>query len=405
MPSSILLVAHSFKPSQEPGAQRSWRFYRYLPCYGYRPLVLTASPQDPAHPIEAVHYSETGVLPMNSLEGFLDRILTRFFMIANLGDWRWVREAAAAASELHSRQPFTIVLSSFPPLAVHQVAMRLKRKFGVKWVADFRDPLGGNPYRRTTPLQVWVDNFLERRTFKFADALIANTDVVLADWQKRYPQYSGKMHLIWNGYDPEDRIAALPLPARTRRVWGHIGSIYGDRHPGLLIESLQRLTASGQLASDSVQLLHQGTIGGAFEQYAGLRQELKQRGILVENNSLIPKQEAQKLLGEVDSLVLLDTPGERPSQVPAKLFEYMQIGRPILGLTTAGSPVDRLLLESGIPNVRLHYGSPAAKIDSQLLAFFKLPTEPVPMAESFAAKFDGNLQTRQLARILDRISG
>jgi len=404
MPSSILLVAHAFKPSQEPGAQRPWRFYRYLPAYGYLPLVLTASAQDPARPNEGVRHTATDPQPLYSLEGFLDRFLTRYFMMAELGDWRWVREATATAAELHGRTPFTIVLSSFPPLAVHQVAMQLKRKLGVKWVADFRDPLGGNPYRRTTAFHGWVDSYLERRVFKHADALIANTDVVLEDWKKRFPQYSDKMHLIWNGYDPEDRIAALPLPVRTRRVLGHIGSSYGDRHPGLLIESLQRLTTSGQLASDSVQLLLQGTIGGTFERYAGLRQELKERGVLVENNFLIPKQEAQRLLGEVDSLVLLDTPGERPSQVPAKIFEYMQIGRPILAITAEGSPVDRLLDESGIPNVRLHYGSSEAEIDTRLLAFLKLPTEPVHMAESFAAKFDGNLQTRQLARILDQIS-
>jgi hypothetical protein len=107
---------------------------------------------------------------------------------------------------------------------------------------------------------------------------------------------------------------------------------------------------------------------------------------------------------ELDSLLVLDTPSDRPAQVPSKLFEYVQVGRPILACTSKGSPVDRLLEESGIPGARIPYDAPDGEIDAKLSTFLKLPTDPVPMAESFAEKFDGRRQTGQIAGILNRIT-
>ena len=100
----------------------------------------------------------------------------------------------------------------------------------------------------------------------------------------------------------------------------------------------------------------------------------------------------------------MDTPGVRTFQVPAKLFEYVRVGRPILACTMKGSPVDRLLEESGIPNVRIYFDLSEEEIDARLADFLALPTDPVPMAPGFARKFDGTHQTGALARILDELT-
>jgi len=402
-PSPTLLIAHCFPPCVQVGVHRPWRFYKYLPSYGYRPLVCTSTPQDPRNPLPDVTCLETRIRPKFSVEGFFDRILTYSVFHLELGELRWTWDCLSPLIQLHRQTGFRTVLSTSPPLSGHLAALRLKRKLGVKWIADFRDPLYGNPFRDDQMLHRWMDGVMERTIFKHADILIANTDVVLESWKRRYPGYAGKMQLLWNGFDPEEQVRARPIPPRPYRLLGHVGSIYNHRHPGIIIESLARLAASRQLAPGSVRFVQQGYMDGAFEQYANRRNELKQLGMLVENDTVTPA-EARKILSEVDLLVLIDTPGERPSQVPAKLFEYVQIGRPILACTAAGSPVDRLLAECGIPNTRLYYGSPAEEIDAKLLEFLKLPSDPVPMAASFAGKFDGRLQTGQLARMLDTLT-
>jgi len=145
-------------------------------------------------------------------------------------------EAEAALME----RPVVAVVSTSPPVATHLVARRLKRRFGVPWVADFRDPLRGNPFR-TRRWFFPYDALLERMLFRNADALIANTDTLAEMWNRRYPEFSGKMSVIWNGFDPEDRIAPAVKASRGRRVLAHVGTLYGGRHPGRVLSSLVRL--------------------------------------------------------------------------------------------------------------------------------------------------------------------
>src|ERR1044072_7734670 len=125
MPAPTLLIAYAFPPSPEPGALRPARFSKYLPSYGYEPWVLTSTPPDPE--AKNVVRIETVVRPKTSPEGFIDRCLTKFVIGADQGELRWVLDSTAAARELHRRIGFTSVLSTFPPLGTHLVALRLKR--------------------------------------------------------------------------------------------------------------------------------------------------------------------------------------------------------------------------------------------------------------------------------------
>ncbi len=54
-------------------------------------------------------------------------------------------------------------------------------------------------------------------------------------------------------------------------------------------------------------------------------------------------------MGQADVLLLLDSPGRRAG-VPAKLYEYIGAGRPILALAELDSDVAWVLRESGVPH-------------------------------------------------------
>lgn len=405
MPTPTLLIAHCFTPCVQVGVHRPWRFYKYLPSYGYRPLVLTSTEQDPDKPIADVTFVETRIEPKFSLTGFLDRVLTRILIPLSVGELGWIHKCLRPMEELHRQTGFRTMLSTSPPLGSHLLALWLKRRLGVRWIADFRDPLCGNPFRGEKVLHAWVDALMEKAIFKHADILIANTDRLLDDWKRRYPQHASKMRVLWNGLDPDETLAARPIPPRSHRILGHVGHFYGNRHPGMVIESLKRLISKGQLQPGTVQFVQQGFIGGTFDECTALREEMKKMGVLVENHTVVPKEEARRILSEVDWPVLIDYPDEKPLRLPAKLFEYVRIGRPMLVCTTAGSPLDGLLAECGIPNTRLYYGSPEDEIDAKVAAFLKLPPDPVPMSESFARRFDGRLQTGELAHLLDSLTG
>jgi hypothetical protein len=107
---------------------------------------------------------------------------------------------------------------------------------------------------------------------------------------------------------------------------------------------------------------------------------------------------------ESDSLLLADNNyASIGHTVPAKLFEYIRVGRPVLALTVKDSPVERILGMSGVPFVTLSPGMDDQLIDARMIQFLSLPTGPVDLSEQFLSEFNGRNQARTLAGLLDRI--
>jgi hypothetical protein len=387
----VLIVAYAFHPEHIVGALRPTRFAKSLAGLGYDVTVLTGSVQ-PAGAPDHVHY-----IPQRRT--FTEKVLRKFFVPGEEA-MSWVRPAFCAAAKLHAAAPFSVVFSTYPPTAAHMVALRLNRKFGLPWIADFRDPLRGNS-ARLGHAYPHIDRILEPMIFRRSGALVANTDAVAEFWMRRYPQWAHKVTPIWNGFDPEEAIGPAPIPHRPYRVLGHFGEIAAFRHPGALLDSVARLIAAGRLDPAGLRIRFAGDTNspGNPETYAAL----VARGV-VETLPLPRFDKAAAMMAETDSLLVIDfTTGAPGLQVPSKLYTYLRIGRPILAITSPNSPVERILERSGVPHACIYPSSPAEEIDCRVLDFLSLPSDPVRASDWFWENFDCTAQARVLEGLLDRL--
>jgi glycosyltransferase involved in cell wall biosynthesis len=398
---SVLLVTYHFPPDSESGAARPHRFYRYLPEFGYSVHVITAAPAAANSHIHPVPIPASIGRKMSPL-GFTERVLRKFCFPhdeAMLWSWPVVR----AAEKLISEGSIRAIFSTAPPLNTHLAALWLKRRYGLPWIADFRDPLRDNSFRATTGLPGAVDRTVEAAIFDHADALIAVTDAIAGAWCKNYPQWKQKFHIIWNGFDPQEIVRPEPTPQREYKLMAHVGNLYGVRQPVKVLSALQKLR--GHLTAGVRVLL----VGHMDEQirtnHAALFAELEARGSL-ECRPVVPRAEALRLMSQADYLLLLDI-HESPQAyaVPAKLFEYLRLGRPILALTTPGSPVDRILERAGVPYRCIYHQDNDEKAAATLASLLQLSTDPVSPSQWFGEQFDGRSQTAALARLLDTMAG
>lgn len=400
MRGSVLLVSFHFPPENHSGAARPYRFYKYLRKLGYDVQVLTASRQEERHPHENVICVPCDAEERRSgvLRSLAPRLLSRWAAPRSVS---WAIAAEQAAGHILTRRKNLVVFSTSPPVVSDIVGGRLKVRFGVPWIADFRDPLTGNPFRRGPGIRPLLDTLVEGWEFHHADALIANTDATLDMWVKRYPKHAGKMHLIWNGFDPEDTVEAKPIPEREFRLLVHAGTVYGIRHPGILLSSLYRSIQHGLLAPRSFRIRMIGLLQEGWARDPTLVEKLVRLGCLQYDGRLLPKREAGEAVATADSLVLLDS--HAPSgavQVPAKLFEYVRVGRPILAITTRNSPTDRLLDRSGVLYTCIYPDDTAEQIDQKVLNFLRLPTEPLRARSWFWETFSAVAQTRELEELM-----
>ena len=388
----VLLLACDFPPEHVIGAQRPDRFFRYLPEFGYEPWVVTASAQQQPNPRIVVE-------PF--VGGITERILRRTVLPYD-DRLLWAGPASRAAAALLKRQPCRIVLSTSPPFSVHLAARRLQRNFRIRWIADIRDPLIGNA-TRVHPASAWIDRRVEGMLEK-ADLLLLNTDAARDNWRSRHPRLPARVESLPNGFDPAVLPQGAPRPPqRTKRILLHAGSLYSHHYVNLLLEALVLLFDQSRLAPDNFQFELIGDLPAAIPELAAYR-SLAARGAINNAARYLPRGEALARMADSDFLLLVDFYRPEGSlQLPAKIFDYLPVGRPILAITAPGSPMHSALTLSGIPHQVLlpleSASAHAAKIE-QLLA---LPRGPHTLSREFLDRFDGRAQVAQLARWMDHM--
>jgi glycosyltransferase involved in cell wall biosynthesis len=401
-PQPILMLAYYFPLQNTSGADRPFRFAKYLPQHGYQPWVIAAGGFETPPGWDNVRRvpGPAGPLTREAVVSKAANILQRF-LLPYEEHLPWVPYAVGEAARVLKARKIGAVVSTSPPIATHLAALELKRHYGLKWIADFRDPLFGNPFR-SDKRAVAYDEALERCIFRHADAIIANTSTAAESWQARYPRYARKVTVIWNGFDPGEKLGAAPIPARPHVVLAHVGNIYGGRDAGILLASLERLVGSGAVNPARfrvrlVGLLDEQTVPVGRPPF----RTLVEKGCLEYANRLVPQAQAKREMAEADYLLLIDTNAHNTGlQVPAKLFDYIRVGRPILALTTQNSPAEQILARSGIPHRCIYSDSSPAQADAQLRDFLQVPSEARVASRWFWNHFDGATQAGTLSSLL-----
>jgi glycosyltransferase involved in cell wall biosynthesis len=405
----VILIAYHFPPGPEMGAVRPYRFYKYLKRMGYTCHVITASAQ-PETTADITFIAddlrqiwEGAGEERKTFKAYQELLVRKIAFPGHIGIM-WSIAAAARCHQLVRKYPNEkfVVFSTYPPLGVIPAGLMAYLRDRLPWIADFRDPLSsglGDAF--VSAKQRFWNNQLEARVFRQASAVVANVEGAAEMWLKRFPRAARKLHVISNGFDPEDAPRARAIPQRPEKLIIHAGGLYHGRTPNAIVESLARLRAIGALEAMAAKIL----LVGHVDVKTGLNQSLydtAQREGWLEMRAQLPRTDAQRLLEEADALLLVQPQSD--VQVPGKLFEYICIGRPVLAMVPRASAIENFLENSAIPHVCVYGNDDAAVADRKLAEFLRLPNTPSEASEWFRTNFNVEEQTRKLAEIIDSIA-
>jgi len=371
----VLMIACAFPPTGGPGVQRSAKFAKYLPRFGWLPTVWTADhieglPRDRSlledlpDAVDVRTCGAGGALraARHVVRGFVERsdgsgaagIVSRF---ASAIDWRMGAKIAAALPDDHvgwahrSLRPllrlirgagFDAIFSTFSPGSNHLLALELKHRTGLPWVADFRD-LWTDDYcyaeqssaRRAAHLR------LQQKTLETADAVLGVSErqtEILASHVR--PEMRHKFTTITNGFDPADFPEPGPGVTRSERfTLAHVGRFDRWRTSGALFAGLRRFAASLGPMRDQMRLRIVGHAGPAT------RETTRATGISCTFDGYVAHAEAIAAMRSADALLLTAPAGPNgASVIRAKLFEYLAARRPILLLGPRAGACERIVL-------------------------------------------------------------
>jgi len=176
MSRNVLFVAYYFPPRCGSGVQRSAKFAKYLPHYGYDPVVLTSALSDIPSARDGGmlrELSDVTICRARSHEAFLRKLAAAgagplvSLLLRPDAQILWRRHALEAARGIAARHKIDLVYTSVQPWSSALVGLELKRTLGVPWVLDFRD-LWAECTHATWPTRLHhaLDRSLERRALR-----------------------------------------------------------------------------------------------------------------------------------------------------------------------------------------------------------------------------------------------
>ena len=369
---TVLVVSYYFPPSGGPGVQRVLKFVRYLPAFGYRPVVLTV-PETAAFPLldpslaaeippEAtvvrspirefygLYRAAAGIASAGGMEnlvttarpgeGLRGRILHGLRAALFIPDGRvgWLPGGTRAGLRAIQAERVEVILASGPPFTAHWIARRLADRTGLPLVLDFRDPWTRAPFypHRPGPSRA-LDERLERSCLRRADAVVTVNRDIRDDLLARHPDLdAARFHLVPNGYDPAD-FAGRSWDPQPHWTLTHTGTLPNDRFPAGFTGALRRLLAEDPEAAARLRIRMIGTCNPELER----RLSEPPLDSLVRFEGYLPHAESVVALLESRLLLLFIEEGPRAAGIlTGKLFEYLGSGAPVLALAPEGEAAE-----------------------------------------------------------------
>lgn len=359
-PRHLLAVAFHFPPIQaSSGVHRLLAFARYLPQHGWQTSVITAHPRAYAQQrAENLGLIPPGTQVIRAAAWDTKRHFSiggRYLQTMALPDrWQsWILPAFVAGLRATRRQHFDAILTTFPIASAHAVGLLLHRATGLPWIADFRDPMVQERY--PTDARTWRNwDRLERAVFAAANAITVTTDRTRAYYARRYGDpLASKVTTISNGFDPEV-FPTAPDPSPPRAAGDgpltllHSGVMYpSERNPVPFFRAVAALKAAGDPAVRQLRILFRDS--GHDERYQETVRNLGLQDAIQFLPSL-PYHEAVAEMLQVDGLLVFQS-ADCESQIPAKVYEYLYAGRPIVGIVHPDGDTADLLRQMNVPAV------------------------------------------------------
>ncbi|MFN0204128.1 MAG: glycosyltransferase, partial [Bacteroidia bacterium] len=114
----------------------------------------------------------------------------------------WIRPSVNFLSQYLKEHPVDAIVSTGPPHSMHLIALGVKKRLGIPWLADFRDPW--REYFEALDLSQWA----RRKHEKLENEVLTSADAVTVVGRKMKEDHHAIAGIdsvvIYNGFDPAD---------------------------------------------------------------------------------------------------------------------------------------------------------------------------------------------------------
>ena len=430
----VLIITYYWPPSGGSGVQRWLKMSKYLPEYGWQPVIYT--PEDGEYPIidtslekdvapkaeiirrpivepYSLYKKFLGIRKEEKVKvGFINEKEKKTGWKENLALWIrgnlfipdarcwWVKPSVQYLKSYLKEHPVDAIISTGPPHSMHLIAIKLKAELGIPWIADFRDPWTEIDYYDELHLSRWAD----RKQHKMEREVLAQADkVVTVGWDcARSLGRLGKrnVRVILNGYDWNIGTTQQAVPLSQEFTLTHLGVVAPTRNVPQLWEALKELKEEIAGFGEKLKIKLVGQVDQSVVQ------SLTANGLMdnAEITPYIPHDEVQQVQQSSQVLLLLINNAPNAKGIlTGKLFEYLVSGRPILCIGPEDGDAARILKETQL-GITIGFDN-KDKMKEVILDYYNkylennLPSHDIKAIEKYSRK----ALAGEYAKLLDKI--
>ncbi|MCH7657070.1 MAG: glycosyltransferase family 4 protein [Bacteroidetes bacterium] len=358
----VLIITSYWPPSGGSGVQRWLKFTKYLRDFNWEPVIYT--PENPETPVE--DYSlfrdipegitvlkkkiwepywfykkflgqkeedkiQTGFLTEKKKPKLKEKISVRIrgnFFIPDARKF-WIRPSVKYLTTYLKKKPVDIIISTGPPHSMHLIALGLKKRLNIPWLADFRDPWTNIYYHGDLKLSRFSEKKhrkLELEVLKRADMVTVVSPTLGKNLSKIY---NCNYHVITNGFDEDDFPINHNSQTDTKFSITHVGVLMKKSNPENLWSILRELTEVNEDFKNDLEIKLVGKVDYS------IINSIKKNNLFsyLTKIDYLPHEEIVKFQKQARVLLLL-IPNTDNSKliITGKLFEYLASKRPVLAI-------------------------------------------------------------------------
>lgn len=377
----VLIITYYWPPSGGAGVQRWLKFVKYLREFNWEPIVYT--PEHPEIPVidESLNKDvpnditvlktpiwepydfykkiigkdknekiSAGFLSENKKPKLTEKIsvwIRGNFFIPDARKF-WINPSVSFLSDYIKKNEIDAIVSTGPPHSMHLIALKLKDKFNIPWVADFRDPWTNIDFYK----DLMLTSFADRKHKRLEKKVLTTADAILTIGKTMKDEFVGlgakNVVVLTNGFDEQDTSSTLGIVKDEKFSLAHIGSFVKSRDPLFLWQVLSELVAEQTGFADDLEIKLVGKVD-----FSVLENIKKYRlNSYVNKIDYLPHQEVikEQQRSQVLLLLLNDTPNSK-GILTGKFFEYLSAKRPILCIGPMNGDAAEILNETKSGNI------------------------------------------------------
>ncbi len=417
----VLIITYYWPPAGGSGVQRWLKFVKYLQDFGIEPIVYTAKnanyevvdesliaeipknitvlKQPILEPNRFLKKKKVATATVNSNPSFFQKILQYVRGNYFIPDARkyWVKPSVKYLVNYLKTNTVDVIITTGPPHSLHLIGMQLQQKLGVKWIADFRDPMSNLFYNDDLLLTDSSKSKLkklEKEILLTADKVITVSHHIQQEFQK----IRENVEVITNGFDDEVS-ESESTTLDTKFTLSHIGLLPYQSNPIALWKVLEELISENKSFASDLQINLVGNVSDKVIQSIaefGLKKHISLIDYVSHKKAIELQKQSQVLL------LLIPKVDGAEGIITGKAFEYLTSNRPIFAIAPTNGDLATIIKNTNSGTV-IDFEN-VVQLKTTILEFYKkYKVGNLKVDVQNIEQYHRRSLTAQLAKIIENI--